>query len=362
MTKEEAIKIIKDWKGFLNSSIEEALKILIPELRESEDELTRQEMIAVIRSISSDCQFAIYLTNDQKQRYLAWLEKKKESLHITESCKENDNSFTDDEDERIRKEILHYFNIELLASEDKKDKEILEEWIAYLEEQKEQKPVKSIFPPGLGEAHFNPTSVVEQKPAEWDKTTINEMVLHYACTEQEGIGKPVNCMVKAYRQGISDILKKINPSEWSEEEKIIANALEQLYSYADSWHNGNNDTRAKEVRKVADELKSLRPIKQEWSEEDERMVKFYDDDYNNRIGNMPMKDVVEMRLKFNDWVTNRIKSLRPQPHWKPSEEQVEALGRNLGGNPFLVSLYNDLLKLNDMTKTDHPVDLDKTNQ
>ena len=100
----------------------------------------------------------------------------------------------------------------------------------------------------------------------------------------------------------------------------------------------------------------------EWSEEDEAIVKFYEDDYNHRIGNMPMNDVVEMRLKFKDWLINRIKYLRPQPkpswseedekmissiimflaafmgneekidflksirpHWKPSEAQTEAL-------------------------------------
>ena len=67
---------------------------IFPELAESEDELTRQEMIAVIRSISSDCQFAIYLTNDQKQRYLAWLEKQKEPHYtkrneLFDKCVEN---------------------------------------------------------------------------------------------------------------------------------------------------------------------------------------------------------------------------------------------------------------------------------
>ena len=30
-------------------------------------------------------------------------------------------------------------------------------------------------------------------------------------------------------------------------------------------------------------------------------------------------------IEESNWLKNRIKSLRPQPHWKPSEEQMEAL-------------------------------------
>lgn len=46
-----------------------------------------------------------------------------------------------------------------------------------------------------------------------------------------------------------------------------------------------------------------------------------------------------------------LKSLRPQPHWKPSEEQMKALEdafRKDGGNEYrkiINSLYNDLQKL-----------------
>lgn len=57
-----------------------------------------------------------------------------------------------------------------------------------------------------------------------------------------------------------------------------------------------------------------------WSEEDEKMVRFYEDDYNNNIGNMPMCDVIETRIKFKDWLLNRLKALRPQPKPKWSEE------------------------------------------
>ena len=63
-------------------------------------------------------------------------EKQKESLHISETCKENADSFTD-EDERIRKEIIEYFtkmeeatNGKFLLQQD------YNKWIAYLEKEK----------------------------------------------------------------------------------------------------------------------------------------------------------------------------------------------------------------------------------
>lgn len=65
---------------------------------------------------------------------------------------------------------------------------------------------------------------------------------------------------KEYENSKKILEKGSSSTEWSEEDKeIIANAIKQLYSYADSYHNAGNYTREKEVRKVAYELKSLSP-------------------------------------------------------------------------------------------------------
>ena len=52
------------------------------------------------------------------------------------------------------------------------------------------------------------------------------------------------------------------------------------------------------------------------------------------------------------WLNERLKSTRPQPHWKPSEEQMEWLKDVIETVPMtcrqqvpLESLYNDLKKL-----------------
>ena len=58
-----------------------------------------------------------------------------------------------------------------------------------------------------------------------------------------------------------------------------------------------------------------------WSEEDEKMLNFYEKDYNNLLGNWKTKDVIEHRMQFRKW----LKSLKERYTWKPSDEQMEAL-------------------------------------
>ena len=118
----------------------------------------------------------------------------------------------------------------------------------------------------------------------------------------------------------------------------------------------------------------------EWSEEDEKMVQFWNMYYEHKVGDWPNKDVVEHLERFKEWLNNRFKSLRPQPHtvaikdatkfgnleyergvkdgiqseksrhWKPSEEQMDALHYvkqfDYGGHrSALESLYNDIKNL-----------------
>lgn len=80
----------------------------------------------------------------------------------------------------------------------------------------------------------------------------------------------------------------------------------------------------------------------EWSEEDE-----------DRLESIMMwldEEKPEYVEKDKEWLKNRVKSLRPQPHWKPSKEQMEALKHCVDGWPdradgILDSLYNDLKTL-----------------
>ena len=112
----------KEWEV-----VQRVLHNIFPELRESEDERIRKELIEYLKGDLDD------ITTDDTDRWINWiekqkdcflvpkshidpiglpgvdgmelLEKQKESLHISESCKENTDSFTD-EDERIRQLLV----------------------------------------------------------------------------------------------------------------------------------------------------------------------------------------------------------------------------------------------------------------
>jgi len=80
-----------------------------------------------------------------------------------------------------------------------------------------------------------------------------------------------------------------------------------------------------------------------WSEEDEAMWA--------EISDLLWEGYKQSGSKFSwddirNWLNPKLKSLRPQSHWKPSDEQMEALSIAMQGvNDPLFSLYKDLLKL-----------------
>lgn len=166
MTKEEAIKIIESNCSCSGSKLREACAMFIPELAESEDERIRKGLIHHLKELKEwkvgtmspikvkehydvwiaflekqkepsmsatevlikaglkpykdgnqwcilagdniqegICGFGDTIDEALYQFLIEVLEKQKESLHISETCKENADSFTD-EDERIRKQLV----------------------------------------------------------------------------------------------------------------------------------------------------------------------------------------------------------------------------------------------------------------
>ena len=74
-----------------NCRAKDELESIFPELRESEDERIRKELIGYHKHMAE------MFVNDESCRHpawIAWLEKQKETLHISESCKENAEHFT----------------------------------------------------------------------------------------------------------------------------------------------------------------------------------------------------------------------------------------------------------------------------
>lgn len=82
--------------------------------------------------------------------------------------------------------------------------------------------------------------------------------------------------------------------------------------YMEGYMNGMNDA-----------LKDKQPA--EWSEEDERMLEVISYKISQHQGNDDRSLFTPDEAEFIDGMKDKLKSLRPQPHWKPSEEQMGAL-------------------------------------
>lgn len=132
-------------------------------------------------------------------------------------------------------------------------------------------------------------------------------------------------------------IKKNKPAEWSE--RHIADVFEKV-GLAKIVREKGNDALTNAVQSAMIELSKTGHA--EWSEEDE--------DY-----------LMDVKSAVNDYFDEGyaeelcawLKSLRPQPHWKPSKEQMEALNAinchgalsYVGQQEHLISLYNDIKKL-----------------
>ena len=96
MTREEALRIVRKYNYVPEERA--ALETLIPELAESEDERIRMDIMEAVEN---------WHPYERVEEIRAYLEKQKESLHISETYKENADSFIDDV--RIRQMLIDHF-------------------------------------------------------------------------------------------------------------------------------------------------------------------------------------------------------------------------------------------------------------
>lgn len=301
MTREKAIKIVKE---FINGTClhlvdQEALETLIPELAESEDERIKKDIINLIYWLKANPSLCSQYYKDRYDGMLSWLEK-----------------------------------------------------------QKEQK--SSIFPPGLGEVHWNPIPSAKkelmEKPAEPSgKPSRQEYLYHLLANgvitfsdyeflmrnkgrkpadlsemmvHKEPYIAPVPTPMVADEQKPIDydaelekckhnflyfwdkyVTVKRKTVKWSKEDE------EMLQSIIKDFRDGNISSIGQEQwLKSLPERLNLQP-KQEWSEEDEKdmahIIRILDDCYVYGTHDLSKTD--------HENLVNKLKSLRPS--WKPSEEQ-----------------------------------------
>ena len=182
----------------------------------------------------------------------------------------------------------------------------------------------------------------EQKPAEWneeDELTIADLINYFE-------GDSLECSAEEMVQRI----KSLRPQpkiEWSEEDN---DKLEQCIRIVSSWEGDYDIVKSP----YSNFLKSLRPQPQDTYQQVVRTIfnmlkdkDFYDIQPSNRVSLLN-----DIRVKCKDAI--ECAPILDALHWKPSEEQMEALERTIHLSNFgleedrrkaLVSLYEQLKAL-----------------
>ena len=133
--------------------------------------------------------------------------------------------------------------------------------------------------------------------------------------------------------------------EWSERDKDMLNSIIATCQLAAQDSDSGPARHLLELQErflnSLPERFNLQP-KQEWSNEDEKMLNGIIERGNSEIP----KGECGLTPNQVAWLETRLKSLRPQPHWKPSVEQMADLdfsARLIGATCHnLKSLYYDL--------------------
>ena len=261
------------------------------------------------------------------------------------------------EDERIRKALIQFLTEIKNISEGgrdswhvrKEDAGMCDSFLSYLEKQKEPKKdieliQRSWYMEGYHDREFGKEPKWILKTGEGGpKYELNPRHGYYIKNDQESVEyddikktvledfglcdngyDPMNVLMTIKRKWpmvwktmLANESTNAKPVEWNEEveKKIIF--LERLIRYnVPEGQYGYMDKSVTKLQAIA-MLQSLRPVKQEWSEKDERM----------RNGLISLIEEIKLRplKRMEDWdgYTHFLKSLRPS--WKPSEEQMMSL-------------------------------------
>ena len=239
------------------------------------------------------------------------------------------------EDERIRKELYEFIKVNSPTEDANR-------FIAWLEKQKEQNDKDegstdfTIYHPlknGKGEYECIPYSFYGSLTSFSEDKDLIDFLRTCFYTEED-------CNEWIEQQ------KEQKPAEWSEEDRKMLDAIIKRYSFPieTDFSVFVGEDNLKDMREELGWLKSLRPQpRQEWSEEDKKRV-------------VELKTFIAKCNGFNKANQQKafelIDELRPQPHWKPSEEHFQGLRRAItkaekGSDAWnsLTDLYEQLKKL-----------------
>jgi len=292
--------------------------------------------------------------------------KYEEALELARQGKPIEEIFPElkeSEDERIRKEIISYL--------ESRDFDIEDGWIPWLEKQKEHQEICTKFLAKIlkhsaeGFRNVLKKKGIDYIPHEsfwtgtagtFSKQECNEFYKWMDDMTMELVTEETPEYKKGFKAGRDfEKHKEQKPTERVEINKSLSDVvITELGKY-----NGENYWKAPWAidstglqyplyfaNLGAKWQKEQKPA--EWSEEDEDIKNAILGFVNPDAGGTKYASNAEL-VKWNNW----LKSLRPQPHWKPSDEQMKTLQYlceqsshpNPEVMPVLESLYNDLKSL-----------------
>ena len=285
------------------ASPQEAIDDLVAQMQ-NENEKIRKGIVETIKQCTD------ILSPKNQDEMLAYLEKQKENIekeYVFRPLPGTDITIAAEQAIRRAKEgdhlVLAFNGVYLPVRKYNSAKELVDEYDAYLENWLEKQK--------------------EQQPAEWSEkekkiiSSIRHLLFDHAF---ENGGVDVNGdYCKDEYEAADDFLKTLRPqpqAEWSEEDNIGWDEAFACVTRAEKAAKNEEELQnAVTAEKWLKEIKFkyyVHPVKREWSEEDEEM--WMDIKCNLIHGSFLPFDKIE-------WLETRLKSLRPQPKWKPSEEE-----------------------------------------
>lgn len=321
----------------------EDIENTFPELKESEDESVRKELINIM-NLSYDCGIAI--TKENRDRYIAWLEKqveKPQGKTAFEAIKEKPADNANKVEPKFKVgdwvviapfEFKDYRPvgkvIDIKFHCDKTGKVTA----SYIIKGLDGKLIDDGIDPNISEDQLRYWTIKDAKDGDVLVDEDNNIGLYHE--EKYGLDDwdwesyiYLGCDNRLYGFSLGGYhtIKNTKPATKEQSDLLFQKMKEKGYEW---------DAEKKELKKVefnpndlieesyqqqADDLIDMVTEKSAWSEEDDRERKRIIGLLEGWLSTFKETDYAEDCKRGIDW----LKSLRPQNRWKPSKEQMEAL-------------------------------------
>jgi hypothetical protein len=277
------------------------------ELKESEDERIRKELICFLETEIPHC--------NARDKYIAWLEKQgKQKETLCDKCKKAQPSHSCQDITALGRCALENQGVQ---KQDPCEHCKMTYSTCYsfpCDEKKAFEQDKTALE-AINEEKVDNANKVEPRQ---EKLTKFEKAVKQVMEEAIECGDTHNLKADAEM-----LLSLVHKSAWSEDDELHIRELESLVKqvWTTAEHENDKDT----IHKMSDLsffLKTLKPQpKQEWSEEEQDII----EDAVCVILDCINTAETEKEKKRLEELFDKIQDLKPQSTWKPSDEQIKAV-------------------------------------